>query len=422
MGRPEEGAAFAMRAVALAPGDVRALCTLAWLQGACEQHGEQLRSAERAIAADPESEWAQRLRGSALWKLGRHQSAADAMGEAIRLAPTEPRALWSFAWYASLVGRGEEAMTVAQRAVELYPEDPQCWFGLGWAAWSVQNWQVAEDALTRARALAPDNSLWHNNLGTLYVKRGKIGEGLACFERALELDPRSVYAYRNAAYCLRRLDRWDEAASLDERDQLNKLHAADKALASSASSAAYASRALALANLERYREAEGDLELALELARSADESARPLRVLATIKLVLGDDRSACRLANRAVDEFSGDLLSVSTASWVGWLAGDADLAERAAAAAVAYELAPITVAECTGFAALARSDWTGAERPLLEQLDLSRTMVNCCTYAALGVVYEELGRAEDAESSFFEARRGNPRCESLTVLRNQARI
>lgn len=416
LGRPEEGVAFAMRAVALAPGDAGVLCALARLQGASGQLGEQLRTAERAVAADPESEWAHRLRGQALWRIGRFQAAAEALAEAVRLEPTEPRALWGFAWYASMVGRAEEALEVARRSITLYPDDPKCWFGLGWAAWAVKDWTLAEDALGRARALEPDNSLWHNNLGILYAKRQRISEALPCFERALELDPRSDYAYQNAAYCLRCLGRWDEAAELVERDLLSKLHAAEKTIERMPSASARTSRALALKGLQRHEEAEDELERALQLARSPDERARPLRLLAVTNLLLGQEDSARQLAAQAIYEFPADLMALSAASWIGWLTRDAVLAERAADAAVEHKLAPVTVAECKAGAALARADWERAEEQLLQQLEFSRSVGNCCTHAALGTVHDARGEPERVAHALLEAKRANPQCETLAFF------
>jgi tetratricopeptide (TPR) repeat protein len=230
MGRPEAGIPFALRAVALEPGDVTALCMLAWLQYESGRYGESLKTANDAIAADPEYEWPHRLQGNALFALGRWEAAADAMAEAVSADPTELLALKGFAWFASEVGRADEAFRTAERAVELDPNDPDCWWGLGVAAWSLQRWDVAEDALRRSRSLAPEQSYPHSSLGGLLAVRGRFHEALECFERARELDPRAPWPYMNGAYCLRSLGRWSEAQALAERYELNNLREAERQL------------------------------------------------------------------------------------------------------------------------------------------------------------------------------------------------
>ena len=352
-GRPEAGIPFAARAVASTPDDSRALCTLAMLQHQSGQYDVALKTANRAIAADPESEWAHRLRGLALWQLGRWEFAADALAEAVRLDPTEIRALTHFAWFASMVGRADEGLVAGERAVQLEPDNPSSWFGLGWAAWGAKRWETAEDALARARALLPDESGTHNNLGALYAKRRRFEEALACFERGLELDARSIYAYRNAAYCLRRLGRWDEAEELVRRDAMNRLHDAEASLRKRLSSPALVRQASSFYRLDRLDEAHDALTKALDVADGPDETAVPLRELASNELLRGNDERALVLAERLIREYPGDRLALAEATWIGWFANDPGLAARAAQALVDANLSGVTVATGAAEAALA---------------------------------------------------------------------
>jgi tetratricopeptide (TPR) repeat protein len=422
MGRAEDGIAIAARAVALAPGDIRAWCTLGWLQSCCQLFGETLSTAERAIAVDPESEWAHRLRSFALWGLGRYAAATDAAAEAVRLAPEEARALSKFAWYASEVGRGEEAFDVAERAVALHPDDSDCWFSRGWAAWAVKRWEVAEDALTRSRALQPDASHTHNNLGALLARLGRFSEAAACFERALELDPTTPYAYRNLAYCWRSLGRWEEARELVERHGFNKLHAAERQIATAPSSSAYAKRGLSYYLLGRHGEARRDFAEALRRAESHDEAALPVRNLALITLIEGDGSAARTLALRIVSEFSDDESSLAHAGWVAWLVGDQELAVRAADALAAGDFDPVVIAEGRAQAALAQEEWDDARVHLEGALELSRRSRSCCTHAQLGVAYRHLGDGARSDSEFADALRCDPMCVTLKVLSDRGEV
>jgi tetratricopeptide (TPR) repeat protein len=297
------------------------------------------------------------------------------------------------------------------------------WFSLGWAAWALKRWAVAEDALRRARALSPQESNNHNNLGALLARRGRFDEALACFQRALELDPHSPWSYRNAAYCLRSLGRWDEGDALAERDALNKLHDADRQLAEGPSSPVVTRRARALIMLERMQEAEAVLEKAVELAENADQTAMPLQDLAGTKLVLGNDHEARRLAERLLREYADDPNALLITSKIGWIAGDAQLAARAAEAAANERLDPSAVAGCAANAALAQGDWSRAEHHLLHKLELGRVaLAECCTHAQLAAAHHYRADTQGAASEIAEATRAEPHCWTLILLRDRLGI
>lgn len=422
MDKPETGLTFAARAAALAPTDMYALATLSRLQGASGQHHEALRTAELAIAADPEHEWPHRLRGWALWMLDRREAATDAMAEAVRLDPVEVYALSRLAWFASLVGRGEEAVVAGSRAVELAPSNGMAWFGLGWGAWAVKDWNLAEEALLKARDLNPSNSDAHNNLGALYTKLGRVTEALACFDRALELDARSAYAYRNAGYCLRVLGRWNEADAIVERDILNRMHNADAAIRTLGSSAAHTDRARALYDFGRLQEAHDELEEALRLAQTRDDTFRPLRRMASVKLFLGDDDAAKQVAERLLAEYSDDVSALSVTTWISWLADDTDLARRASVTAAKSGLSPAGVSTCLAEAALATGDFTAATQQLEHSIALNFTYGNCCAHAELGAAYYFTGETEKAAAAVLEASRARPSCETLVAMRDRLAI
>jgi tetratricopeptide (TPR) repeat protein len=417
MGRPELGLTFAARAAAIEPGDAYVLSTLSWLQQCCSLHEDALKTAQRAIAADPEYEWPHRLRGWSLWVLGRREAATDAMAEAVRVAPSVVEGLRRFAWFASLVGRGEEALEAGQRAVELDPADTDAWFALGWAGWAVKRWDLAEQALTEAVRLSPASSHNHNNLGALYAKLGRYEEAIDRFERAIQLNPASEWAYQNTAYCLRSLGRWEEAFRFEERDALNRLHDAEKRLRDHVTPALLTTRAQALRDLRRDDEAHDVLEQAVELATTPDEAMKPLRVLADSKVRRQDDDAARRIGKRLLADYPGDGLALATASWIGWLTATPELAERAHATAAEQGLDPVVVADCAAEAALARNDLQESRRHIHRQLDLTRNLRPCCPHAKLALIAHREGDTANAAEHIREAERGEPNCTTLLALR-----
>jgi len=422
MGRPEAGLPFAARAAAIAPDDAYVLATLSWIQQCSGRYMQSLSTANRAVAADPEDEWAHRLRGWALWMLGRREAATDAMAEAIRLNPSEDRGLWRFAWFASLVGRGDEAFAAAERAVELNPMANEAWFALGWAAWALKRWDVAEEALLEARRLGPSASHTHNNLGALYAKLGRYEEALVCLKRALQLDAQSLYAFSNTAYCLRALGKWDEAREFAERDGLRRLHEAEESLQGHESADFRARRAQALYDLGRIDDAHDELERAVALAQTPDETMKPLRLLASAKVLRGANSKASELARRLVTQFGDDAFTLSVATWIGWLVADADLAQLAYETAAASGLDPAAVASCAAEAALAQGEMQVARAHLIRKLELSRSLTDCCTHAELALTYLDAGDTQSAAEELREAERGDPNCSTLIALRQRGAI
>ncbi len=71
-----------------------------------------------------------------------------------------------------------------------------------------------EEALVEAKSLAeicPEDWFIHNFLGAIFSQLNKHHEALACFDRAIELNPRNADCYANRVGILQRLERVDEA-------------------------------------------------------------------------------------------------------------------------------------------------------------------------------------------------------------------
>ena len=75
IGRAADAITILSRVVAGSPSNAQALCQLAQCYNATRDHYSMLSAADRAAAANPQSEWAHRLRSLALHNLGRHPEA-----------------------------------------------------------------------------------------------------------------------------------------------------------------------------------------------------------------------------------------------------------------------------------------------------------------------------------------------------------
>lgn len=417
MGKPDVGLPLAARAAAMAPNDAWVLTNLAWLQFQTKRYDDALGTCSQAIASDPEYGWPHRLRGYVLMAIGRPEAAASALAEAVRLRPSEPRALWTFAWYAAVVGRAEEAVRAAHRAVELDPEGPDSWFALGWASWAMQDWEQAESALLRCLKLDPNQSNWHNNLGALYAKLGRDEEASALFGAALSIDPRSQYAYKNLSRCLRRLDRWEEAAEVELRHYLNRLHDADERVEKVGDFSSWIGRAYACGSLLRFPAMAENLGRAARLAETAWEIGRVKRLKMWLATDAGRFEEASELAHELLDDHSDDSAAVRAAGDVAWMTADRSLADRVLQVAGRRGLGEQTESICRFRAALAAGLWRAAIDEFQTQLTARPLVaVLCCEHAQAAYASHMDRDVESARAHVRAAADVDPNCSTLRVL------
>lgn len=107
-------------------------------------------------------------------------------------------------------GRHAELETAAQALVARYPGSGFAWSVLG-TALQIQG-KNALQTLQQAVRLAQDDAQAHGNLGNEWQAHGQPEAAIACYLRALELDPRFAMAYANLARAQQALGLPSEAA------------------------------------------------------------------------------------------------------------------------------------------------------------------------------------------------------------------
>jgi predicted Zn-dependent protease len=159
--RPEDARKLAARAVALAPGEAR------------------------AIALEPTLDWPHRVRGYVFLEMKRYQDAVEAGQEAVRLAPSEAGGFNLLACALRLADRLEEAEAAAERLRELAPE----WF---------VTYEVSADVAYGARRLKEAEQWARAGLriepgsGRLQVVLGRVMADMARFDEAADLVQQGV--------------------------------------------------------------------------------------------------------------------------------------------------------------------------------------------------------------------------------------
>jgi hypothetical protein len=198
---------------------------------------EALEQLRRELEDDPESGEAWRLLVRVHLALDEHELALRASGEALRLAPDDPFALYeranalgasarfrealaaceealehdaqvdAFHSYRAVLlnalGRGEEALRAVDEALAIDPEDA---YSLDVRIGLLRDLGRREEAETIARhalSLHPENADFHEHLGGLALSRGDARRADASFREALQLRPGSVEAKSGIVDALR---------------------------------------------------------------------------------------------------------------------------------------------------------------------------------------------------------------------------
>jgi Flp pilus assembly protein TadD len=193
--------------LAAAPLDSRLLCANALALIRLERHSDAVAAAERAISADPMSEWAHRLHAIALVGAARVQKGSErkhslqrAIAAAEETAKLAPHSHLSYIVMADAYRAAsvlDSADAAAQRAIELAPNESDAWICRSQVALRARDFAAAEDAARTALSLAPDNFAAHNNLGAALLGRGKRKEAARAFMTAGQLQPTSATVHRN---------------------------------------------------------------------------------------------------------------------------------------------------------------------------------------------------------------------------------
>ncbi|MEM0961344.1 MAG: tetratricopeptide repeat protein [Bacteroidota bacterium] len=159
-----------------------------------------------AVARDAAAPYAHFWLGVVEQARGRHGAAADALREAVRLAPTLSEARVQLGSALSDAGRLDDAVDALSALVERDPlRHPNAWNDLGFAQLRLGNLPGALSALRRAVALDPRLGPARVNLGAALLASGDVSAARAQFEAALRINPDDPAALGNLGLVLAQL-------------------------------------------------------------------------------------------------------------------------------------------------------------------------------------------------------------------------
>jgi Tfp pilus assembly protein PilF len=166
---------------------------------------------QHILAQKPDQADTIHLLGVLAYQTHHYESAAEQIGRAITLRPTEAAFYTSLGNVFQAQRKPDEAIACFRQSLALQPEHAETYNNLGMALY--EQGQLGEAAVAFRSALQrkPTLAQAHNNLGNALQGQRKHSAAVDCYRRALELNPADAPAHSNLANALRQLGRFDEA-------------------------------------------------------------------------------------------------------------------------------------------------------------------------------------------------------------------
>lgn len=234
-----------------------------FLQKGDFDHAIQLSREVLAVKPDPVAE---NNLGYALLQKGQLDDAIAHCQKSLAEQPNGPDAYYNIGQAFLKKSGFNEAITNFEMAARLKPDFANAFCNLGYALLQTGQVPAAAANYEKSIELDPDYALAHNDLGSIELRLGQTNEAEAHFQRAAELAPGFVEAHYNLGGVLLARGRLEEA-----RSQYEKVAELRPNLA--AAHFMLGKLAAAYARSGRMDQAAAAAERALQLARSAHETA-----------------------------------------------------------------------------------------------------------------------------------------------------
>jgi len=202
-GQSDEAIACFRKAIELDPIFANAHNNLGLALQAKGRLDEAIDCYRKAIALDPSSSAALNSLGRVLDEKGQSDEAIDCYRKAIALEPNTAGPHNNLGALLAERGQVREAIACFEKAVELDPKIFDFRANLGGALEAAGRLDEAVASYRKAIQLGPENIVIYLHLGAILCDRMKDFDGaIACFEKAVELDPKSANARSNLASAL----------------------------------------------------------------------------------------------------------------------------------------------------------------------------------------------------------------------------
>jgi tetratricopeptide (TPR) repeat protein len=161
-----------------------------------------LAATSESLASDPSSTESRRMRGWALYHLGRYDEGLEDFAELSKLDPNLTDAALGSGRCQRMLGRIDESAADFWHAHLLSPEDPHPLCERGAALILDERWEEALADYQAAAALDPNHPGLASYFAELYLYSGRPGDALDAARAGLEREPGSVMHRVNLAHAL----------------------------------------------------------------------------------------------------------------------------------------------------------------------------------------------------------------------------
>jgi tetratricopeptide (TPR) repeat protein len=246
------------------------------------------------LEKNPAAWMAQNNLANLLMEQGKMTEALPHLRVAAQTAPDRYETQYDLGYASVLLGRIEESLPYFERAIQLEEPHPETHHNFGKALLLLGRYDEADFHLRRALEINPAYIAAHTDLGTLLLQLGRPDESVTELQRALQINPNYRLAHYSIANTLSYLGRADEAVS-----HLKKAIALEPTTAEGYRTAAWM---LATAHDARVRDGPRAVQFA-EHANDLTHEQSPL-VLATLAAAYAEAdrfRDAVGTAEKALD-------------------------------------------------------------------------------------------------------------------------
>ena len=199
-----------LEALRLDPDQAGVRYSLAVIYNGTGRTAQAIDELRRAIALQPVADDPHRLLGEIIARGGKIDDAVGELNRAIELRPSYWNNHWTLGFVLYNAGRYKDSIPAIQRVTELQPDNARGFQLLGTVFHQLGDLTSALTNYERAIAIAPSLGAY-SNIGTLHYGQEQFAEAAAAYEKAIEMDPKSWTAHRNAADAYEALGAIDKA-------------------------------------------------------------------------------------------------------------------------------------------------------------------------------------------------------------------
>src|SRR5262249_46958769 len=154
----------------------------------------------QALADESDEAWTKEIRAASREKdTGKRRAALEKLATAADVDNLPAPALTQLSFPLLGVGSADAAVRVLHRARQRHPDDfwVNHYLGVALQVAEPQRWEGPVRHLSVAAALRPTSAGAHYNLGNALLRGEQYDEAIACYEKAIALDPKYALAHVN---------------------------------------------------------------------------------------------------------------------------------------------------------------------------------------------------------------------------------